>query len=281
MGAFKWILGFVGWASGGPIGALIGVLFGGLIENGVDTIKRIGGGQGNGQSTGGWNPGNPWGTGSGGTGSSTGGTWTYEKRSGGYSTTEQRNSFMASLLVLSSAVIRADGRYLQSEYDYVRQFIRTNFGADAEDEGMRILMELNTKEVNVYSVGTQIKFYMNYSQRLQLFHYLADLANADGEVCEQEKGVLQAIARAMGVNDSDAESILAMFSKAKESAYTMLEISPSATNDEVKSAYRRLAMKYHPDKVASLGPEVQKAAEEKFRKIQEAYETIKKERGIN
>jgi DnaJ like chaperone protein len=72
-----------------------------------------------------------------------------------------------------------------------------------------------------------------------------------------------------------------MFYKDAKSAYSVLEISHSATDDEVRSAYRRMAMKYHPDKVATLGPEVQKAAEEKFRKIQEAYETIKKERGLN
>lgn len=292
MGAFKWIFGLIGWASGGPIGALIGVLLGGLVEGGADAIKQLGGGNifgnGTGDGTGGF--GNPWGNSqnTGGynrnTGSynqSSGTTGGYTRQPGGYSASEQRNSFMVSLLVLSSAVIRADGKYLQSEYDYVRQYLRSNFGAEAEDEGMRILKELNLKEINVYSVGTQIKFYMNYSQRLQLFHYLADLANADGEFCDAEKSVLQAIASAIGINSSDAESILAMFSKAKESAYTILEISPSASVDEIKSAYRRLAMKYHPDKVATLGPDVQKAAEEKFRKIQEAYETIKKERGIN
>jgi DnaJ like chaperone protein len=65
-----------------------------------------------------------------------------------------------------------------------------------------------------------------------------------------------------------------------ESAYTVLEISPSATDDEVKAAFRRMAMKYHPDRVASLGPDVQKSATEKFRQVQEAYETIKKQRGM-
>ena len=72
-----------------------------------------------------------------------------------------------------------------------------------------------------------------------------------------------------------------MFYEDTDSAYAVLEISPSATDDEVRSAYRRMAMKNHPDKVATLGPEVQKAAEEKFRQIQEAYERIKKERGLH
>ena len=177
--------------------------------------------------------------------------------------------------------MRADGKFLQSETEYVRNFIRRNFGEQAVSEAMRVLDDLNGKEINVYSVGVQISGNMNYSQRLQLFHYLADLANADGEVCESELSVLQAIAASISITSTDAESILAMFRKTSESAYAVLEISPSATDDEVKCAYRRLAMKYHPDKVSTLGPDVQKAAEEKFRKIQEAYASVKKERGMN
>lgn len=260
MGTLKWIGGLLGWASGGPIGALLGIFFGSLVESGINSIKLLTG-------EGGQNSSAPYGQQSYG-------------RTGGYSAVEQRNSFLASLLVLSSAVIRADGKFLQSEMDYVRMFIRRNFGFQYEDEAIRMLNELNSKDINIYSVGAQISSNMNYSQRLQLFHYLADLANADGNVCEQERSVLQAIAAAIGVMSSDAESVLAMFVRTTESAYTVLEITPSATDDEVKTAYRRLAMKNHPDKVASLGPEVQKAAEEKFKKIQEAYETIKKERGL-
>lgn len=265
MGTFKWIAGLIGWASGGPIGALIGFLFGSMVDSGIDSIKMLTGGSGTGDDA-------TWGHPSGSAGPS--------GRTGGYTAAEQRNSFMVSLLVLSSAVIRADGRFLQAELDYVRAFLRTNFGEQSVDEGMRILNDLNSKDINVYSVGTQIAGNMNYSQRLQLFHYLADLANSDGSVCAQEKDVLQAIGAAISLNSSDIESILAMFSKSRESAYTILEITPSATDDEVKKAYRRLAMKYHPDKVAQLGPEVQKAAEAKFQKIQQAYDRIKKERGI-
>lgn len=301
MGAFKWITGLLGWASGGPIGALLGYFIGKVIENGLDGLKQIGGDSGwpngtgsqsgwpnTGGSNGGWN-----GNGGGWTSETwtkTGdGPWTRSdgrtsqsqtRQPGGYSTNEQRNSFMLSLLVLSSAVIRADGRYLQPEFDYVKAFIRRNFGFVAENEAMNILNDLNAKQINIYEVGGQISQNMNYSQRLQLFHYLADLANADGEVCKQERDVLESIAAAIGITSSDAQSILAMFSQAQDSAYTVLEIEPTATDDEVKKAYRRLAMKYHPDKVSQLGPDVQEAAKVKFQKIQEAYEKIKTERGL-
>ena len=289
MGTLKWIVGFLGWVSGGPIGALIGFLLGSVVESGLDTIRQLGSGSGRdgypgGGYTGGGYSGGSYsgGSRSSSSGGYTGGSSTYQRSgSRGYSTTEQRNSFLVSLLVLASAVIRADGRILQSELNYVRDFVRRSFGSDAESDAMRILNELNRKEVNIYSVGTQIADNMNYSQRLQLFHFLVGIANADGEVSKTEKSVLEAVGAAIRLNKADITSVIAMFYKDTDSAYAVLEISPSATDDEVKSAYRRMAMKNHPDKVASLGPDVQKAAEEKFRKIQEAYETIKKQRGMN
>ena len=66
-----------------------------------------------------------------------------------------------------------------------------------------------------------------------------------------------------------------------ELAYKVLEIDPSASDDEVKKAYKKMAIKHHPDKVESLGDDVKKAAEEKFKSIVAAYEAIKKERGFN
>jgi len=255
MGTAKWIAGLLGWVAFGPIGALLGVIAGSVIEGAVEAAHQISGGAAPGGAQGG----------------------SYR---GGYGASEQRNSFLVSLLVLSSAVIRADGKTLQSELDYVKAFVRQNFGEAAVSEAMRILSGLSIQEVNVYSVGGQIAANMNYSQRLQLFHYLAGIANADGDFSASEKSVLEAVASAIRLNASDAASVIAMYYRDTTSAYAVLEISPSATDDEVKSAYRRMAMKNHPDKVASLGPDVQKAAEEKFRKIQEAYETIKKQRGI-
>lgn len=70
-------------------------------------------------------------------------------------------------------------------------------------------------------------------------------------------------------------------SGALASAYRTLEISPSATDSEVKSAFRRLVVKYHPDKYATATQQVQHEAEEKFKKINEAYQLIKKKRGMD
>jgi len=247
MGKAKWIGGILGWVTLGPIGGLLGYFLGKAIDTGMESMTASGGG--------------------------------HTQR--GYSAQEQRSSFMVSLLVLSSAVIKADGRVHQKELDFVRSFIAQNFGAGAVEEAMRLLDGFNRQNVNIYEVGPQIARYMNYSQRLQLFHYLTQIAIADSDFSKSEKDLLEVIAGTIGISPADAASVIAMFWKDSSSAYTVLEIKPTATDDEVRSAYRKMAMKYHPDKVATLGADVQKAAADKFRQVQEAYESIKRERGMN
>ena len=299
MGSAKWIGGFLGWVAGGAIGALIGFLLGKAVDTYIDMSHQLPGGDGSAQGGPGYGPGGynqggynqggynqgsynqggyNQGSQSGGAGYGPGG---YQRTGGRYSQAEQRNSFFVSLLVLSSAVIKADGRVHPSELQAVREFMRRNFGVQAETQAMQILDRLNASQVNIYTVGDQIAANMNYSQRLQLFHYLVGIATSDGDFSKSEKDALEAIAAVIRLTSTDASSVIAMYYKEADSAYTVLEISPSATDDEVRAAYRRMAMKNHPDKVATLGPEVQKAAAEKFRKIQEAYETIKKQRGMN
>ena len=84
----------------------------------------------------------------------------------------------------------------------------------------------------------------------------------------------------MYINQYDFESIKAMFYDSSDSAYLILEIEKSASNDELKKAYRKMVKKYHPDKLQHLGEEHVKGAEEKFKQVQKAYEQIQKERGL-
>ena len=91
--------------------------------------------------------------------------------------------------------------------------------------------------------------------------------------------MLYQIGISLGLSEKDIRSIMGMFEPDKD-PYKILEIDRSATDEEVRKAYRRLAVKFHPDKVENLGADVKKAAEEKFKSIQAAYEQIKKERGM-
>ena len=241
MGFGKWIAGALGWAMFGPIGGILGYYFTSRLEKLSEAVAS----QGDQQS---WNQG-------------------------------QRNSFLMSLLVLSAAVIKADGKTTSQELSTLRSFFARNFGPQAGNEAEEIVKDLLTKDFNLYEVCGQVRSCMDYSQRLQLYHYLVGLGACDG-LHQREIDILETIATYIGLSKSEVDSIFAQFRPSNDSNYRILEITPEATNDEVKKAYRKMAVKYHPDKVATLGEDVQKAAEEKFKAVNQAYEAICKERGI-
>jgi DnaJ like chaperone protein len=188
--------------------------------------------------------------------------------------------FFVSLLVLSAAVMKADRKVLKSELDFVRHFFSQQLGAARSQQYMLLLRDILQKEYSLHDVCEQIRHFMEMPLRLQMLHYLFGIAQADGHVDASEVEVIRKISNYLGIAPSDYESIKAMFVKDSKSAYKILEITSDANDEEVKKAYRRMALKYHPDKVSHLGEEVQKAAKEKFQKLNNAYETIKKERGI-
>ncbi len=232
----KWIGGGLGWAFGGPIGAILGFAMGSMFD-GVNVQKTA------------------------------------------YQGTA-RGDFAMSLLVLSAAVMKADGKVVRAELDFVKSFFIKQFGLEETGKLLPLLKEILKQEINIQDVSIQIGQYMDYSSRLQLIHYLFGIASADGQYHPSEVEIIEIISRLMGIHKSEFASIKAMFVKDIFSAYNILEITPDATDEEIKKAYRRLAIQYHPDKVAHLGEDIRKSATEKFQKLNAAYEEIKKQRGI-
>lgn len=189
--------------------------------------------------------------------------------------------FAMTLLVLIAAVMKADGRVLKSELNYVKKYFVQQFGEESAGEALQMLRNILNQNIPIQSVGIQIKQNLDYSSRLQLLHILFGVAQADGKVDVSELNTIASIAGYMGVSSKDFESIKSMFVKEVDSAYKILEVDRNASDDEIKKAYRKMAVKFHPDKVSHLGEDFQKQAKEKFQKVNEAYEKIKKERGIN
>ena len=186
-----------------------------------------------------------------------------------------------SLLILASIIIKADDRQDQRELDFVRQQVVTMYGKDRANHAFKLFKNISKqKNISMRQVCLQIKEMMDHPSRLQLLHFLFGIAKADGHVVDREIRQIYTMSGYLGINNRDFESIKAMFFNSKDNAYKILEIDKSATDDEVKKAYRKMAKKYHPDKIMHLGEEHQKGAEEKFRQVQEAYEMIQKERGF-
>lgn len=204
----------------------------------------------------------------------------------------QRNSFLFSLLVMASYIIRADRRIMHSEMEFVRQFLRRRFGEGAVVEGEQILLKLfdEAKKMDetspggyqkmIIDCGQQIAANLSYEQRLQLLSFLVQIAQSDGKVCPEEIAALKEVVQAMELAPQELDSLLHLRGDSLEEAYQVLEVAPSATDEEVKAAYRRLALKHHPDRVATLGEDIRRAAEEKFQQINNAKEKIYKARGL-
>ncbi len=246
---------------GGPLGALAGFIFGHLMDSGEST--------------------------------STGGQYSHQEST--YYTDSvqgQRESFLFSMLVLTSYIIRADGKVMHSEMEFVRAFLRRNFGDEAAQQGNEILLKLFEEEKRqkshspyewrdtIRQCSEQIAGALNYSERLQLLNYLVLIAQADGRVPDSERNALYEVAGYLHMSSDEVDSMLHMKSDSLDDAYAVLGISSSATDDEVKAAYRKKALEHHPDRVAKLGEDVRKSAEQKFQEINEAKDRIYKARGL-
>lgn len=189
--------------------------------------------------------------------------------------------FELNLLSLASLVIKADGKVNKVELDYVRKYFVANYGKERANATFRTFNEvIKSREINTSRIASYISQHTRYESRLQIIHFLFGIANADGHVSDSELRKINEISGLFRVHYKDFESIKAMFFKDADNAYRILEIEKTATTSEIKKAYRTMAKKYHPDKLQHLPEHLQKGAEEKFRAVQEAYDSLQKERGF-
>jgi len=246
MGNFvKWLGAGVGFTLGGPIGSILGFAVGSFIDGfsseDIELARTYG-------STG---------------------------------RSVQSGDFEVSLLLLSSVVIKADGKIDERELLYVRDHFKRMYGEERAINAYKLFnVFIKNNQISTPQVCTQIRQNLTHASRLQLVHFLFGIANSDGAVLEVEVNAIKTIASYLYINPHDFESIKAMFYNSSDGAYTILEIEKTVSNDEVKLAYRKMAKKYHPDKLQHLGDEHVKGAEEKFKQVSMAYEQIQKERGL-
>ena len=231
--------GGLGWGLGGPIGAIIGYSMAGMSTQQASSSNYF--------------------------------------ESNRYPKT-QPGDFMISLLVLFASVMKADSRMLKSELDYVKEFLSKEFSKKQVHDFMILFKDILKQDYPLKDVCRQIARSMDHPSRLELIHILFGLSLADGNIHSDEEKLIHTISNYLNINQNDFSSIKAMFVKNFESDYKILEIPPDSSDEEVKKAYRKMAVKYHPDKVNHLGEEVKSLAEEKFKMVNEAYSNIKKAR---
>jgi len=257
----KWIFAIAGYALSRRLsGAFVGYLAGYLIEQLISGPKK----------------------------GNTGGGQTYR--------TSQRSQekvtpkdFELNLLSLASLIIKADGKVNQAELDYVRLYFVRSYGKERSNATFKVFNEvIKKREINAFRIATYISQHTRYESRLQILHFLFGIAKSDGHITANEEQKIREIAGYFRIHNSDFQSIRAMFYSSGgggsqgqvNNAYKILDIEKTATDSEIKKAYRSMAKKYHPDKLQHLPEHLIKGAEEKFRAVQEAYDQLQKERGF-
>ena len=265
MGSFtKWLFAGLGWAVGGPIGALLGFFLG----KAISPDRQLGDGE-------------PAAAGA---------------HRGPYRNTGTQQDINAALMVLIAAVMKADGAVKRSELDYVKRFLLQNYGEERGKQMLKVLQQMVQQEIPLGQVCAQIKVNTDYNTRYHMVDFLYGIGGADGEFHQAELNTLRLIAQHLGISQGDYTSIHERHTgrtggsggsgsagRARTSAYArdpykVLGVEASATDEEVKKAYRRMAMKYHPDRVADMGEEIQRNAAEQMKAVNEAYEEVKRRR---
>ena len=236
----KLFWGGLGWVLGGPIGGILGYAWASM--SGDSTLKDYKG--------------------------------HYNKSK------TQSGDFIVSLMVLFAKVMKADKKLLRSELTFIKDFLGKELKSSDVQYFMILFKDILKQDYPLKDVCKQIQRSMDHPSRIELIHILFGLAFADKHIDDSEIKVIRTIAGYLNINQKDYESIKAMFIKDNSFAYKILEIDPSCNNDELKKGYRKMANKYHPDKVSHLGDDLQRIAEDKFKAVNNAYQTIKKERKI-
>ncbi len=259
----KWIGAAIGAFSGGVLGALAGYAIGSLFDKAVETGKQD------------FNPDDT--------------SHAFSENERQRREEEARNGFLFSLMVLSAHIIQADGKIMHSEMETVRRFLRNNFGYAAEQQGNDILLRLfdYRKQYGealwnrqIREACLQMRSIMPDEHRLQLLAFLAEIVKADGNIHPDEISAMHDIASLLGFNTNIINQLLSLGCTNINDAYMVLGVSPDATDDEVRKAYRDMVKRNHPDLVATLGEDVKEAAKKKMQEINEAKEKIFKERGM-
>ena len=256
----KYIFLGLGWTLGGPIGALLGYYIGKAISSDDGGSGFFGG----------------------------------SPHHGPYRNTGTQDDINAALMVLIAAVMKVDGSVKKSELDYVKRFLLQNYGEERGKEMLTILKDMVQRDIAIDQVCQQIKVNTDYNTRYHMVDFLFGICSADGEFHPTEINILRLIAQYLGISHSDYTSIFerhvgrsdSSYSDSRSSSstsyskdpYRVLGIDSSATDNEVRRAYRKMAMKYHPDRVAGMSEEMQRNAAEQMKEINQAYEEIKRRR---
>lgn len=186
-----------------------------------------------------------------------------------------------NILVLASHLIKIDGKISSSEISFTTSFLDEHFDPQLSQERAQVLHHCLHKEYDLGIVCDQIRIYTKLHTRIQVVRFLLELAKCDGELNQQENYFIFRVAGYMNVNDVEFRKLKSEISETMLNYYDVLEVTKTASPEEVRRSYRKLVLKYHPDRNKTLSDAEKKKLTEKLLAIQEAYRVAKQNFGTN
>lgn len=249
--------GAVGFMFGGPLGMIAGIAFGHMFDKADDISGQI--------------------------------PYQQSQRTAYTTLDREQMLFFVGAFSMLARIAAADGTVSTHERQKVVEFIRSDLrlGLREEEAALRVFDAALTGGGTFDQFAAQ--FYQNFSHAQNILQLMIDIfyrvAAADGQINRSEEEMIRRAAQIFHLPDSFVEMLCNRYggcANASDKAYAILNVTRAATDDEIKRAYRKLSIEFHPDTLAAkgMGEEFLAHATAKFREIQQAYESIKKERGI-
>lgn len=210
--------------------------------------------------------------------------------------------YVKELLTFTAHMIKIDGHVSKIETEYVNKFLYREYGRRKQKKYVSIVDSYIRNGYNLEKSINSVNNKCDMSSKLQLIHFLIKVSIIDGYLSTSEFQALSEITQKLNLTYHQLNSILAMYSftsekeerqkkqykkhsvKTKTSkiklALAILEITESSTNDDIKKAYRKLVVLYHPDKTMHLDKYLQKGAKEMYQKVNDAYDFLKEDKGF-
>lgn len=187
--------------------------------------------------------------------------------------------FETNLIVISSHLITIDGKVTMQEIAFLQQFLNTHFEDKHADKRKEVIHHCLNKEYDLNVACDQIRMYTPHATHVQVIRFLFDLALSDGDLNERESYFIFRLAGYINVNDVEFRKLKTEHLEVKTTAYEVLGARKEMSFSEIRMIYRQSVLKYHPDRNKDVSEAEKKKLADKFQKIQEAYQQVKKERG--
>ena len=195
----------------------------------------------------------------------------------------KKGDFITCLVIILTRVGMINGPLTSNQIEIIHKFFLKNLNFCGEDFKTidPLILEVQNKKPDIEKFVEEYKNSCKSNYNLLLLALCYQVSLMEKNLCVETESLLKKIVLFLGISYEQHNKIRNKYSLGElKTPYNILNISSDVSNEEVKTAYRNLISKCHPDRVQHEGKEAVEKAHIKFLEAQTAYNELKRERGI-